>query len=124
MAEELAARQFGDDRRAVEDDELVRRGARIELVDEPRDQLLACSTLADEKNGSRGEPRHLDDLTKNPEPERTRADQLLLDGWGIDEIIHSAPELEPSLDALAKVGTRRPHQNVRCACMQQLPHLG
>src|SRR6266511_10400 len=55
MAEELAARQFGDDRRAVEDDELVRRGARIELVDKPRDQLLAGSALADEKNRSRGE---------------------------------------------------------------------
>jgi hypothetical protein len=39
MAEELATRQFGDDPSAVEDDELVRRGARFELVDEPRDQL-------------------------------------------------------------------------------------
>src|SRR5262249_27936293 len=124
MAEELAARQFGDDRRAVEDDELVRRGARIELVDKPRDQLLARSALADEKNGSRGEPRYLDDLTKNSAPERARADQLRLNGWGIDEIIDSAPALEAGLAALANVRTRRPHQNVRCACVQQLPHQG
>src|SRR5262249_55645072 len=51
VSEELAARELGDDRRAIEDDELALRRSRVDRVHEASGQLLAGPALAENERG-------------------------------------------------------------------------
>ena len=86
------------------------RRALIEVMDEPPDQLLSGSALADQEHGGAGEMRHLDDLPHDRPPGRACADQSVLHGRRLHQIIDGTPAVEARLDPFGHFGRRGPRK--------------
>jgi hypothetical protein len=94
MAEEFAARQFGNDGRAVDYDEITLADIEIEFVNDATKQFLSSAALTTEENGCRREARDLDDLAQDSAPGAAGTDQVVRDCVRLHEGIDGPPTLE------------------------------
>jgi hypothetical protein len=121
VAEELAARQLRDNRRAVEHDEITLLGPRIQRVNQTRDQLLARATLAEDEHRRIREVRHLDDLAQHGAPGRTLPDQIAPHERRVEEIVDGAPAVELGHDLGGDIRKVIPRDHVRRSRVEELP---
>ncbi len=94
MAEEFAARQFGNDGRAVDYDEIALACIGIEFVNDATKQFLSSAALTTEENGCRREARDLDDLAQDSAPGAAHTDQVVRDYVRLQEGIDGPPTLK------------------------------
>jgi hypothetical protein len=120
VAEQLAPRELGDERRAVHEHEVALARPPVERVHEAREQLLPGPRLAGEEHGHVGEERGLDDLTEHAPPRGRRADERVAHERRGDDAVDLRPPPQPRGDR-RRVGRAVPRHDVGGAVGEQPP---